>query len=172
MLSPSLSSKLYTDQQKCLHSNSYHIWTKSSPVVCGACYFRDGVLDELPTRTTIRRDSGTFGAPEIDPLLIEHAMVTVGLVPPLPGQALQQFRIERRKRSQPNPRLFPFTSALWELVGKQPPLARVMVLFCQGYSEVEIADRLNLSLYNAHERLRKSIHTSKKFLKVDHGSIS
>lgn len=93
-------------------------------------------------------------------------MISVGLVPPEPEQSLREFRLQRSRRSKPNPKLFPFTSALWQLMGVQPPLGRVLVKFCEGYSELEIGAQLDLSIYNVQERLRKSTNTAHKFLRI------
>lgn len=166
----SLADKLYKDRQNCLHLENYQLlWQQ---VVCGACLFREGVIDELPSRTTIKEASGLFGGPATDPRMMSHLMVVVGLVPPDPTETMSAFRKRRRRQSWPSPKLFPFTSALWQLMGVQPPLARVFVEFCKGYSEIEIAQRSDLSLYNVTNRIVKAVHTSRKFIKVDHGYLS
>lgn len=163
-LDESFTLKLYRNRPRCLHVPSYLIWN-GVQAVCGPCYFRDGVQDELPTRMTIREASGLFGAPQFDPRTIEHLMVSVGLVPPDPDESMERFRRRRRTQSKPSPNLYPFTTALWRLMGYQPPLARVLVQFCQGLTEIEIARSMDLSLFNVQDRLRKSVHTSKKYLK-------
>lgn len=162
-----LRDKLYTKHPSCLHTESYIIRDKLTGILyCGPCFFREGVESELPTRLTIRETSGLFGAPQYDPRLMTHLMISVGLVPPDPEQSLREFRTQRSRRSKPNPKLFPFTSSLWELMGVQPPLGRVLVKFCEGYNELAIARDLNLSLYNVQERLRKSVNTGYKFLRI------
>ena len=170
MIATSLIPKLYTKLPTCLHVDSYQIWD-GVQAVCGPCYFRMGVLDELPTRITMREESGAFGSPQFDPRFISHVMLSAGLIAPNPGESMKEFRQRRRRTSYPSPHLFPFTSAVWELMGVQPPLAKVLVQFCQGYGEYEIADHMELSLYNVHERLRKAVHVAKKNLKVTHAPI-
>lgn len=159
----SLGDKLYVRQSRCLHSEAYLIFNHIQ-VVCGACYFRDGVIGEVPTRINTRETSGLFGAPAFDPRWLDHIMVSSGLVPPAPDQTMREFREQRNKQSYPSPKKFPFTSSLWSLMGFQPPLARVLVKFCAGYSELEISDQLDLSLYNVSDRLRKAVHVGQKFL--------
>lgn len=102
----------------------------------------------------------------MDPRLIEHMIVTVGLVPPEPHESTKQFRERRRKQSWPSPKLYPFTSTLWQMMGFQPPLAKVLVEFCKGYNEVQIAEQMGLSVYNVKERLRKSVQIGHKQLRI------
>lgn len=166
-MDPSLAYKLYADQPSCLHLDEYQIRDKFTSVVhCGPCFFRDGFDAEYPTRINIRTREGLFGGPELDPRLISHVMTSVGLVPPEPGQSLKAFRAQRSVRSEPSPRLYPFTSALWRLMGYQPPLASVLVRFCEGLNEVDIARKMDLSIYNVSDRLGKAVRTGHKFLQV------
>jgi hypothetical protein len=166
-MDPSLRRKLYLDQPSCLHLEGYRIRNKfSSVVLCGPCYFRDGFEAEYPTRLNTRTREGILGGPSLDPQLLNHIGVSVGLVPPEPGQSLREFRTQRSVRSQPSPKRFPFSSALWLLMGVQPPLATVLVQFCEGYNEVEIGMKMDLSLYNVSDRLGKAVRTGQKFLKV------
>lgn len=175
MINSSLYPKLYKNAAGCLHLEGYQILAgEASLVVCGACYFRDGVIGEVPTRINrgARTHEGLFGAPTIDPKLVSHLFLVVGLVPPAPHQSMREFRRLRSQRSKPNPKLYPFTTALWRLMGYQPPLARVLLLFCEGKSEIEIANEMDLSLYNVHDRLRKAVHTGRKYLRQDGYSFS
>lgn len=48
----------------------------------------------------------------------------------------------------------------------QPPLARILVAFCYGRNELQIAYHEDLSLFNVVERLRKSVHAGQKFLRL------
>lgn len=124
------------------------------------------MIDEVPTRINMREGSGLFGAPQFDPRLLEHLMVSAGLVPPEPEQTLDEFRKQRSRQSNPNPKKFPFTTALWRLMGYQPPLATVLVKFCAGNTEVDIAQRMGLSLFNVTDRLRKAVHSGQKLLEL------
>jgi hypothetical protein len=148
------------------HLEDYLLWDPYQHYLCGPCFFRDGFQTELPSRVTIREGTGNYGAPAIDYRFIEHVEVSLGLVPPDPGEPLPQWRKRRdRLSSRPNPKLFPFISSLWNLMNFQPPLAKPLIRFCQGMDEVEIAEELDLSLYNVHERLVKAVRTGQGFLK-------
>lgn len=163
----SLLRKLYPDQfLECLHLDSYQILIRSTQVVvCGPCFFRDGFETENPTRLNRRVPTRGIG-PELDPTLVQHMMLTVGLVPPEPGEVLRDWKRKRYTRSRPSQKLHPVTTALWKLMEVQPPLATVLVKFCNGYSEVDIAREFDIPLVKAVERLRKSVHTGQKFLRI------
>jgi hypothetical protein len=166
-LDPSLGVKLLKDRPNCLHLPSYVIRLKPTGILtCGPCFFRDGFITEIPTRVNTRVTAGISGTKEFDFQFIEHISVSVGLVLPEPGESLWDFRRKRSRRSRPSPKHHPVTSALWELVGKQPPLAGPLLQFCQGYNELQVADRMDLSLYNVTDRLRKAVSTGQKFLRV------
>jgi len=161
MIHPGLVSQVHH------HVDEYSIRGSGKPS-CGPCFFRDGFWMELPTRVTIRENTGGMGSPAIDPRIIQHIELTLGLVPPDPGEPLSEWRKRRdRFSSKPIPVLFPFGSALWNLMNYQPPLARVLVKFCQGQDEPQIAEELNLSLYNVYERMVKAVRTGQRFLKYD-----
>jgi len=148
------------------HAEEYMLWDPFRQLFCGPCFFRDGFLDELPTRVTIKTGTGNFGAPAIDSRLVEHIELSFGLVPPDPGEPLHVWRRRRdRFSNKPSPGLFPFGSALWNLMNYQPPLARVLVKFCQGKNESQIASELDLSLFNVHDRMVKAVRTGQGFLK-------
>lgn len=148
-----------------LHSEDYTLWDPYLHHLCGPCFFREGFRDEVPSRVTIREASGLFGAPAINPQLIKHIELSFGLVPPDPGESLKHWRKRRDRLSpEPAPGLFPFGSALWNLMNYQPPLAKVLVKFCYGKSEVEIADEMDLSLLNVHDRMTKAVRTGQRFL--------
>lgn len=163
MVSTSLAAKLYQGNTSCLNLPIYEI-EEVRGSVCGPCYFREGYREELPSRVTIREYSGLFGAPQYHPALMNHLSIYLGLVPPEPGENLRNYRRRRSQRHHPSSKSFPFISALWYLMGYQPPLAKVLKLFCEGYNEAQIADYLDISLYNAQERLNKAVRTSQQFL--------
>lgn len=148
-----------------LHSDDYILWDPYLHNLCGPCFFREGFQTELPSRVTIRERSGLFGGPAINPQLIQHIEMSFGLVPPDPGESLKRWRKRRDRFSDhPSPKVFPFGSALWNLMNYQPPLARVLVKFCQGKDEIMIGDELHLSLFNVHERMVKAVRTGQRFL--------
>lgn len=132
---------------------------------CGPCYFREAFTDELPTRMTIKEFSGLFGSPQMDPKLLAHVTVSMGLMPPEPGENLKEFRRRRELKgySRPTPKLFPVASALWKLMGFQPPLALPLIRFCQGHTEHEIAEETGQSLFGVHLSLMKATRLAKKW---------
>lgn len=147
------------------HTEDYLIWDPIRYHTCGPCFFRDGFLSELPTRVTIREPTGNFGAPAMDPRVVEHIELGFGLVPPDPGEPLKAWRRRRDRFSRrPAHGLFPFAASLWYLMNFQPPLAKVLVKFCQGMDEPEIAELYDLSLHNVHERMVKAVRTGQRFL--------
>jgi hypothetical protein len=157
---------LYSGNTGCLHSKSYFVTNEYREAFCGPCFFREGFWDEMPTRMSIKEDSGLFGSPQLDPRTLAHIMASSGLILPEPGENLKHFRHRREKLSKPTPKLFPFISALWKLVGYQPPLARVLIPFVQGQNEALIAYNLDESIYNVQERLSKGVRVAQKFLVI------
>jgi DNA-directed RNA polymerase specialized sigma24 family protein len=49
-------------------------------------------------------------------------------------------------------------------MGYQPPLAKVLLKFCEGHNEADIANSMDLSLYNVQQRLNKAVRVSQQFL--------
>lgn len=132
---------------------------------CGPCFFREGFTAELPTRMTVREYSGLFGSPQMDPKLLAHVTISMGLMPPLPGESLKSFRQRREFEgySKPTPKLFPIASALWKLMGVQPPLALALIRFCQGLPEHKIAEETGQSLFGVHLALMKATRIASKW---------
>lgn len=161
-----LFTKLYSGNSGCLHLEGYQIRDPYQRILCGPCYFREGFWEEMPTRMSIKEDSGLFGSPQIDPRTLAHIMIYTGLIMPEPGESLKHFRKRRERLSKPTASLFPFASALWKLTGFQPPLARVLILFVQGKNELQIAETIDQSIYNTQDRLRKGARIAAKFLAI------
>jgi hypothetical protein len=132
---------------------------------CGPCYFREGFSSEIPTRMTVKEMSGLFGSPQMDPKLLAHVDIAMGLMPPQPGEDLKSFRRRREHQgySRPTPKLFPFASALWKLMGFQPPLALALLRFCEGYAEDSIASAQGDSLFGIHIKLSKATRIANKW---------
>lgn len=161
-----LSYKLYKGKSGCLHSERYFIQDRLLQPICGACFFREGFISELPARMTFKEYSGLFGSHQMHPDLLRHLNISEGLIPPAPNENLARYRKRRLQATSPLPYKFPYISALWQLMGYQPPLARALVLFVQGHNEVEIAQTLDVSLFNVIERMGKAVHVGKRFLEV------
>lgn len=155
MLAGQLRSFLYQGNESCLHLPQYEIRDYFHHKQCGPCFIRSGFIYEHPSQVTMRSLSDA-GTPEWNPNFNGHLLVVIGLIAPEPGEPLWSFQKRRAKFSKPTMKLFPITSALWKLMGHQPPLAIPMVEFCQGYSELDIAAKHDWSLWNVQDRLAKA----------------
>jgi len=174
----------------CHHSGLY--LTKAyedGPLLCGLCFFRDGYQAELPPSFHLHHILAENGNPETSPRFLVHLQLVMGLEAPKPGQDLAEFRrkrialareqytvrapkrfnhrlsthIKKVRYSSPS-KLYPIASALWKLMGYQPPLGIVLVRGVGGRTELEIADELDVSHMNIHIRMMKAIRTAMGYL--------
>lgn len=150
-----LPTILYVGNSGCVHSSLYELTWYTT--FCGLCFMIEGFTGELPTRLHESRLLADNGNPQQSGKLMSHVSVVEGFAAPDPEQNLKQYRLARGQYTRRSPRLFPFASALQELMGHQPPLARPLILACQGFHEPEIAARMDLSVYNVAERIRKGL---------------
>jgi len=177
----------------CSHNPSYgfHFYPEQPPF-CGLCFFREGVESEIPGRIHQYRVLADNGNPETSPKFMAHLQVVMGLEPPKSGESLQAYRKRRialareqytarsplpdhhlfqqtrvEKYSSPSPRLFPVTSALWKLMGYQPPLGRVLIQGVNGRTEWEIASQLSTSVLDIYVRMVKAIRVGMGFIPND-----
>lgn len=174
----------------CGHSPHYLLKLyKEQPWFCGLCFFREGTESEVPTRIHQFKTLADNGNPQTTAKMISHMHVSMGLKPPEPGEALSDFRKRRsalaREQyttrnpfdhskivpqfrlepfSRPAPGLFPITSALWRLMGYQPPLGRVLVLGVGGRTETEIAATISVSVLDVYIRMAKAIRVAVGFI--------
>jgi hypothetical protein len=177
----------------CGHSPNYIVKLyENQPWFCGLCFFREGTEGEVPTRIHQYKTLADNGNPETTPKMISHMHVTMGLKPPEQGEALSDFRKRRsalaREQyttrnpfdhskivqqyklepfSRPAPGLFPVTTALWRLMGYQPPLGRVLVLGVGGRTETDIAGMLSASVLDVYIRMAKAIRVAMGFIPDD-----
>lgn len=156
----------------CGHSILYVMQNyEEQPPFCGLCFFRLGFESELPTRIHVSVNPrystlAVNGNPEMAPKFFSHLLLVMGLKPPRSGENLNRFRASRARGqyTKPAPRLFPVASALWKLMGYQPPLGIVLVAAVGGRTEVEIARLHDLSVWNVHQRMVKAIHTAMGYI--------
>jgi len=160
----------------CSHSPIYLISNHpDQPLLCGLCFFREGWASEIPTRIHLFKTLADNGNPQTTPKFIAHLYLVMGLKPPDKDEPLHEYRRRRgslyhklpRAREQytsPAWRLFPIASALWKLMGHQPPLGIVLVRGVSGRTEAEIAAELDTSLVNIHIRMAKAIRTAMGYL--------
>lgn len=179
----------------CGHSPNYIIRLyENQPWFCGLCFFREGVEAEVPNRIHAYKQTAENGNPETAPKFMAHLHTVMGLTPPQNGESLQEYRKRRialaREQytvrhpddhsriidlgkvvpfSKPSPKLFPVTSALWRLMGFQPPLGIVLVEGVNGRTEAEIARKLSTSTLDIYIRMAKAIRTGMGFIPDDSG---
>lgn len=175
----------------CGHSLIYIIQAiEDGPLLCGLCFFRAGYESELPSRFHLFKTLAENGNPEMSPKFVVHLNLIMGLAAPKLNQSLKEFRDQRNSLarrqytrrpkglpsqtyisvesySKPARSLFPVASALWVLMGYQPPLGIVLVRAVGGRTEAEIARELDVSLVNIHNRMAKAIRTALRFLPDD-----
>lgn len=175
----------------CGHSPLYVLkLEENQPPFCGLCLIREGYEAELPTRLHLFKTLAENGNPETSPKFFAHLFLVQGLVSPRVDadgnlEPLHEFRRRRGQlrcsRDCPQPcfkhaprtreqytepawRLFPVGSALWKLMGYQPPLGIVLVRGVNGRTESEIAKELETSRQNIHIRMAKAVRTVMGYL--------
>lgn len=174
----------------CGHNPFYSIqFYPEQPLLCGLCFFREGVEGEIPNRIHQFKTLAANGNPETMPKMVSHLHVVMGLKGPNPGESLSAYRKRRNsltreqytarsplkdhklfqavrveRFSSPAPGLFPVTSALWQLMGYQPPLGLVLVEGVYGRTEREIAKSLDVSVLNIYVRMAKAIRIGMGFI--------
>src|SRR6185503_18442152 len=159
----------------CGHSPLYVMQNEEGqPPFCGLCLFKDGFASELPSRMHLFKTLAENGNPETSPKFMAHLVLVQGLVLPRVDaegnpEPLHEYRRRRGQlrcnpdclqpcfKHQPRTReqyteaawkLFPVASALWKLMGFQPPLGIVLVRGVNGRTEIEIAREFDTSLQN------------------------
>jgi len=174
----------------CGHNPYYSIqFYPEQPLLCGLCFFREGVEGEIPSRIHQFKTLAENGNPETMPKMVSHLHVVMGLKPPQPGESLTTYRQRRNlltreqytarspleghklfqmtrveRYSSPAPGLFPVTSALWKLMGYQPPLGMVLIEGVYGRTERDIASKLDVSVLNIYVRMAKAIRIGMGFI--------
>lgn len=151
----------------CGHSFLYMVQPQEhGPVVCGLCLFKQGFEGELPGRLHLFKTLAENGKPQTAPMFMSHLKVIMGLKAPPRDVSLKQFKQSRARGhySSPARTIFPVASALWELMGYQPPLGIVVVRAVGGRNEFEIAKELNDSVRSIHIRMAKGVRTALRFL--------
>lgn len=190
VLKRSLPYEALREAPDCGHSHFYLVqFVPEQPLLCGLCFFRDGVEGEIPHRVHAYRVLAANGNPETSPKMISHLQLIMGLIPPKEGESLAQYKRRRTSPSReqytvrsplphhklvqlprmesfsrPAPGLFPVTTALWKLMGVQPPLGRVLVDGVNGRREAEIARRLDTSALDIYIRMAKAIRVAVGFI--------
>lgn len=127
----------------------------------------DGVSNELPKKIHFSKQLTDNGNPQQTPLVQAHVQLVEGLIPPKPGQSAKQYRLAREQlETKAAHEIFPFTSALWELMGYQPVLATPLVKLLAGKREPQIARELDATWYDITVRISKGIRTALRFVRI------
>lgn len=185
----SLPYEAFRVHKLCKHSDVYVLKLhEEQPPFCGLCLIREGFESEMPTKFHMYKTLAENGNPETAPKFLAHLVLAMGLVPPRDDESLAEWRKRRnslareqyRRRSPVGNRpylthlrverfsapskLFPVASALWKLMGYQPPLGRALVPAVGGKNEIEISKTLGISYYDTHLRIAKGIRTVMGFM--------
>lgn len=143
---------------RCGHS--FVLWISWERLFCGLCFLRDGYHAELPGKLHSTKVLADNGKPQQTGRLESHVQVIEGIFAPKPGQSLEAFRrVRNALETKPAKNQFPFASSLWDLMGKQPPLAIPLVRALHKPPE-EVARDMELSSYNVYERLMKGVRAA------------
>jgi hypothetical protein len=150
----------------CRHSPLYLIF-ENDTASCGFCHVHDGIQHELPGKLHFSKQLTTNGNPQQTPLLLAHVQLIEGLKPPQPWQSTKQYRLARGQLdTKPAHEIFPYTSALWELMGYQPPIATPLVKALYGKTETEIAAELKTSQYSVFVSIAKAVRWTLKYVRI------
>lgn len=171
MLQPNGILYFYTVVQQnfgCSHSFLYVVstWNEGTPAFCGLCFLYNVFRDEHPTRIHEYKQLTVNGNPETKQAFLKHVESVMGLTGPKPGQSLRNYRLAREQYSRrPNRSNLPVTSALWELFGSQPKMAKPLLRALLGVTEPDIARQLDMSIYNLQTTIAKAIRTTLRYVR-------
>lgn len=152
---------LYVGNGSCDHPFIYQVKD-----VCLICFFKDGFQNEIPGQIHFAKSLADNGNPQQTGRMMAHVSLVAGFRPPNPNQNMRDYRRSREQYTKVAHGLFPFTSALWELMSFQPPLATPTILLISGLKAPKIAEKLDISIYNVQERVQKGINLAVGFLRA------
>lgn len=161
--SQAMTPFLPVGNSSCQHSA--WLFVSWDTVFCGLCFLKVGFNQELPSRLHLSKTLADNGNPQQTGKLESHVSVVEGIFAP-GTMTLKQFsRARGHLGSAPAPNIFPFSSALWTVIGRQPPLGWPLYLAVRGFSEEEIAKEMGVSIYNVNERLSKGVDMAAKLVR-------
>lgn len=152
---------LYVGGSGCGHADRYFFHAS-----CALCFLKYAFEGEIPGQLHLSKTLTDNGNPQQTPKFISHVQVIEGFKPPTIGENLRKYRLARKQYTAPAHKIFPVSSALWELMGYQPPLARPLILLVSGYSDRKIAEIMGISIYNLHERLFKGVKLTLQWMRL------
>jgi hypothetical protein len=152
---------------RCGHSFSFLV--RWDTTFCGLCFLREGYHEELPKKLHLVRTLADNGNPQQTDQLQGHLSLVEGIYDPGDTPLRDFSRARSHKGSAPLPQLYPFASALWGVMGKQPPLGLPLYRSVLGVPEREIASFMEISLLNVNIRLSKGVDMAVRLIrKYDH----
>lgn len=111
---------------------------------------------EVPGRLHAYKLLADNGKPQVSPAFWSHLEASLGLVRPLPGQSLRDFRLARGHLYRaPRQNQFPLLRALWNCMGHQPRLTTSVIRTFQGRDHLEIAVELKMDEVGARGAIFK-----------------
>lgn len=152
----------------CSHPRTYGVYSQNEGIYafCGLCWLKRVWEDEIPGRIHAYKQLAENGNPELGPQFRRHLEVLVGLRPPEPDQNLRDYRLARGQLCvPPKKRVHPVTTALWDIMGKQPIIARCLIRTMLGQELTEIAVDLGITPYGAYQATAKGIRMTLRFLR-------
>lgn len=152
----------------CEHPRTYWVFTQNDgyPAFCGLCWLKRVWEDEIPGRVHAYKVLAENGKPEIAPQFRRHLEVMVGLRPPDRGQNLREYRLARGQLCVPPRKAsYPVSSALWDIMGKQPIIARCIIRSMVGQELADIAVDLQITPYGAYQATAKGIRMTLRYLR-------
>lgn len=155
-----LPSNLYVGGLGCPHPEGYQI-----DGTCSLCFLSFAFQGELPGQIHHSKVLTTNGNPRQTDKFTAHVGLVEGFKPPKPSENLHQFQRSRSRNTAPAHKIYPVSSVLWELMGYQPPLATPLIMAVSGYTDPQIAEFMDISIYNLHERLLKAVRITLRWIK-------
>ena len=154
----------------CGHSLRYKVVWETS--FCGLCFLSLGYQAELPGRIHVTKQLADNGNPQQTGQIQAHVKVSEGIRTPSKDQTLADF-VRRRggneQRDSKESRL-PFADSLWFICGKQPPLAKPLVLIIVGRrNDAQIMYEMGISLLNLVDRTAKAVDITTRYIRKYHG---
>lgn len=142
----------------CGHASILGIYLNKAEAFCGLCWLQNAWEAESPTRFHEYKLLAENGNPETSPRFWSHLKANLGLIPPLEGQDLRQFRRDRKRLyGEPSPNSHPVASALYHIMGVQPKLATPLVMFFCGSEMIGIQTKMKMTTYGLNQSMSKGI---------------
>ena len=144
----------------CGHSALFFLGYTNLPEVrfCGLCQIKQIWETEIPSKIHEHKLLAENGNPETSTVFMAHLKANLGLIPPKPGQNLQEYRkIRKRRYGVPNKNTYPVATSLYNIMGVQPKLATPLLMTLCGSEVPAIRKRMMMTSYGVHLSMSKGI---------------